>query len=479
MSDTIPARLFEFHEGSSDKFWEITLDETAHTVRYGRAGTDGQSKIKDFPTVEKAKASYDKLIKQKAAKGYVEVQNKADARTEKLKAGKAQSKEHEPFIQGILEHPDDVASYGVYADWLEEQGDPRGDFINTQLRLEDESVKAADRKKLQAAEKTLLKENARNWVGEELAPYLIDNKDVSRIDWVKGKIQTYEFARGFLDSITVRHLLPEFAKALRQSPHAATLRKLNIEQVMSASELQDMDEYADREFDEDGENPSFQAMRGASFPNLRSFICNTEGYGTGVDIHKLLKKMPNLEELELEPRDIDLDELFKLKLPQLKSLMVYHQYDYPIDVLAKNQSMANLEQIDFFPHAFDFDSDESYISAADMTAICRSKVMTKLQRLSLQSTEIGNEGLKEIVESGLINQLVLLNLHYGCITDEGAELLLKADLSGLQILDLGGNYLSAKMVKALKATGVNLQSSEMFTGVPDDERQHLYYGDME
>jgi predicted DNA-binding WGR domain protein len=58
MSESIPARLFEFHDGGSDKFWEISLEDKSHTVRYGRSGTDGQSKTKDFVTPEKAKASY-------------------------------------------------------------------------------------------------------------------------------------------------------------------------------------------------------------------------------------------------------------------------------------------------------------------------------------------------------------------------------------------------------------------------------------
>src|SRR5215470_6971691 len=31
----------------------------------------------------------------------------------------------EPFIQAILEHPEEAANWLVYADWLEERGDPR------------------------------------------------------------------------------------------------------------------------------------------------------------------------------------------------------------------------------------------------------------------------------------------------------------------------------------------------------------------
>ena len=41
----------------------------------------------------------------------------------------------EAFLQAILEAPDDDAPRLIYADWLEEQGDPRGAFIRVQCQL--------------------------------------------------------------------------------------------------------------------------------------------------------------------------------------------------------------------------------------------------------------------------------------------------------------------------------------------------------
>jgi predicted DNA-binding WGR domain protein len=67
------ARRFEFKEGTSSKFWEITLDGESFTVCYGRIGTDGVSQTKDFDSDEKAKKEYDKLILEKQKKGYQEV----------------------------------------------------------------------------------------------------------------------------------------------------------------------------------------------------------------------------------------------------------------------------------------------------------------------------------------------------------------------------------------------------------------------
>ena len=42
------ARRFEFVEGTSSKFWEISTDGNNVTVRYGRIGTNGQSQTKSF-----------------------------------------------------------------------------------------------------------------------------------------------------------------------------------------------------------------------------------------------------------------------------------------------------------------------------------------------------------------------------------------------------------------------------------------------
>lgn len=62
----------KFCDGKSDKFWHIELNGSSHTVRYGRTGTQGQSKTKDFPDEDKARASYEKLIAAKRKKGYNE-----------------------------------------------------------------------------------------------------------------------------------------------------------------------------------------------------------------------------------------------------------------------------------------------------------------------------------------------------------------------------------------------------------------------
>lgn len=63
-------QYFELVDGKSAKFWEIVRSGTEVTVRYGRIGADGTSKLKDLVTEDAAVAHVEKLIGQKTAKGY-------------------------------------------------------------------------------------------------------------------------------------------------------------------------------------------------------------------------------------------------------------------------------------------------------------------------------------------------------------------------------------------------------------------------
>jgi len=66
------ARYFEFVDGSSSKFWEIKLEGTSFTTRYGKIGTEGQTSMKEYDSDDKAQKEYDKLVAEKTKKGYAE-----------------------------------------------------------------------------------------------------------------------------------------------------------------------------------------------------------------------------------------------------------------------------------------------------------------------------------------------------------------------------------------------------------------------
>ncbi len=66
-------REFHFHDGKSHKFWAIEVDGSRFTVQFGRVGTSGQTQTKEFPGDAEARQAADKLIAEKAKKGYAEV----------------------------------------------------------------------------------------------------------------------------------------------------------------------------------------------------------------------------------------------------------------------------------------------------------------------------------------------------------------------------------------------------------------------
>ncbi|PQO34002.1 DNA ligase [Blastopirellula marina] len=65
-------RYFEFSDGKSNKFWEVSIDTQEVTVRYGRIGANGTTKVKELANVDAARKHYEKLISEKESKGYTE-----------------------------------------------------------------------------------------------------------------------------------------------------------------------------------------------------------------------------------------------------------------------------------------------------------------------------------------------------------------------------------------------------------------------
>ena len=66
-------QYFELQEGTSSKFWEISLNANTITTRYGKIGTQGKTTTKDFDDPAKAQQEYDKLVREKTGKGYGEI----------------------------------------------------------------------------------------------------------------------------------------------------------------------------------------------------------------------------------------------------------------------------------------------------------------------------------------------------------------------------------------------------------------------
>lgn len=60
-------------EGSSSKFWEVSVEGASYTVKYGRIGTSGVAKTTSCASPAAAQAEADKLVREKTKKGYQEL----------------------------------------------------------------------------------------------------------------------------------------------------------------------------------------------------------------------------------------------------------------------------------------------------------------------------------------------------------------------------------------------------------------------
>jgi predicted DNA-binding WGR domain protein len=70
-------RRYEMQDGGSAKFWEVGVSGAELTVRFGKLGTEGQTKVKALGSTAGAAKEMDKLIREKTAKGYLEVVSSA------------------------------------------------------------------------------------------------------------------------------------------------------------------------------------------------------------------------------------------------------------------------------------------------------------------------------------------------------------------------------------------------------------------
>jgi uncharacterized protein (TIGR02996 family) len=463
-------RKFKYSDDKSYKFWDIELEGSSYTVRFGRIGTKGQAKTKEFPSPQVAQAAYDKIIAEKLAEGYVETMPPAPAsRTENV------------LELALLNDPDDLAANSAYADWLSEQGDPRGEFIQVQLALEDPDRPPSERKALQKREQALLKAHADEWVGG-LADFLIGERGREKPARRSYRgIYEFRFARGWLDSIHVPELSVDFARALVGGPQVRLLRRLIIE-----SEDNDDDYEAGDDIPAQTYHPAVHALRGCRYlTNLRVFHlgpmednCHTSGETAA----ELVAGMPCLEELYLAAHRVDMDRLFALEsLANLRILQIYHNYHYPLEILAANPTFKNLTHLLLYPHALEPSDDEAYITLEGVRALVRSRHLPSLTHLQLRLSDMGDEGCEEIVRSGILKRLKTLDLMHGRISDRGVELLAGCpDLRNLELLDVSHNRLTEAGIAALKR-GCNrkaLRSGEQY-GPNSEETEYLWYGDME
>jgi uncharacterized protein (TIGR02996 family) len=379
----------------------------------------------------------------------------------------------------IVANPDDLAAHMAYADYLQEQGDPQGEFIQVQLRLEDEALAAAERKKLQDRERQLLAEHMDEWVGDwdqMIEPEGPDGR--GQIDTAGGRL--FRFVRGCLAEVYLPRLSRACAREFVRSSQTRLVRKLFV----GSEDCEDWDGINElRNWPHLGNLRSLQFgwTSDEEYGDFCLFQCHT----SVPSVSAFLTQTPLLEELYLFAGAGDCAELFGLPLPNLRVLQVYHNWDYPLERLAKNASLTKLTHLLLHPKAHgSWSGDVPYIKDDGIRAVLRSPHLTSLTHLRLRLTTFGDRGCEEIVKSGILKRLQVLDLRHGRISDQGARLLMACpDLKRLKHLELSRNELSQEGIQALKALGVPLSAEYQHASTADVEdvtdMEFLMEGDYE
>ena len=492
-------RTFSYSDAKSHKFWTIDVQGTGFTVTYGKIGTAGQSTAKSFATAEKCAAEADKLVREKTGKGYVETTPKASV------------SDDEAFEKTLIAHPEDRAAWSAYADYLSEKGDPRGEFMAVQIALEDESLPKAQRTALKKQETKLLKAHERDWLGP-LAAFTLDYVKPEK-SYRAGAVE-YAFRRGWVAELHVPQLSVDLARAMVKADGLKFLQALFIDtEAMEYPAGSTVPDYADGTYElgpdlpKGGDEvemetvayhvlarfPHFAAVRrfrlgnkdDGGYENRNEPFLSTEGCHTeGSHAYHLLKQMPNVEEVVLRARRVDLAKVFTLPMPDLRHLAADHLTRYPLEKLAANKTVTKLTHLICYPHAMDIDEEDqskAYIRLAQLKAVCRAD-WPKLEFLRLRLTDFGDDGAKEIAASGVLKRLKHLDLSGGCITNGGATVLAACpDLKHLETLNLDENAMSLDGPASIRAVVPAATFRNQHREVPpfEDYAEYLGMGDME
>lgn len=311
------------------------------------------------------------------------------------------------FLHDILAHPDDDAPRLIYADWLDEHNDPRGEFIRVQCTLAQLSDEDPRRWLLEQREQEMLREHQAEWLP----------KDIGNVPCV--------FRRGFVEEISLftQDFLTVAERLFEQTP----LQHLCLREPISAAEIGRAREGMG--WERITQSPYLARLRGLSlaiplgFEVLRRL--NESSYLANLTDLKLISSS------RLEGDSIDWASL--IQRPTLRSLTLSnHALGLEdLSVLANASSLTSLRELNL---------NGNYLTHQAATVLAEGRLLPQLETLHLESNLLGDAGALAMREWPPLPRLRCLSLGHNQIFAAGVQALAAAPaLSELISLDLFGN----------------------------------------
>jgi uncharacterized protein (TIGR02996 family) len=326
------------------------------------------------------------------------------------------------FLEAIRRDPEAVEPYSVYADWLADRGDPRGELIALQV----EARRSPDDPRWRAAEERLFREHGEALLGPNAA--LVKARVLS-LEWRLGFVKSARFTGGEPGRLGGQKRV-EYLEALLVNPLSWFLERIEIGDWWVAQ---------DRVFDAE-----LIALRRAP-KTLRTLIVRPWGArdvaGRLFALEACFAAHPQLVELELGGESVSLPR--KIELPALESLLLQeHRPSYETFAAITANEWPSLARLSILssgaPYAAElgglFDGGRTPELALltlhgairatwpVVEAIARSRLLRRLERLELTRCHLDDFGAQEISRRrDAFAHLDLLNLDGNDLTDEGVE----------------------------------------------------------
>ena len=356
----------------------------------------------------------------------------------------------------IQANPDDREAYLVYGDWLSERGDPRGELISVQAKLEQMPDDAA----LRERETKLIAANRDAWLGD-LAK--LDPKQDLGVKWRWGFIDSVRIGPPTSEYETSDIDFPDTIAKLMQVPHVHKLREL----VIGAKSY---DDYPTTWSD------CVEALVEHGVPRaLQRLEFNRGGYwdisSTELgDISPLYPHLAKLKQLSIEMGQMDFG---KMDLPALQKL----------EIVTGGLSSENMKSINEarWPALETLslcigETGNDYgctVEFSDLELVFSAEHIPNVKHLALSNSNLLDQIAAAIVTSRILPRLQTLELAKGTMGDEGARAIIDNwdKFEHLAKLDLSHGYFTEGVVAELAAlTGPTIVLEDMEQAADPDDR---------
>lgn len=375
----------------------------------------------------------------------------------------------EALEAALLANPDDVVRHAAYADFLLEQGDPRGEFIRLQLAAEDRNQPVAKLRELEDTAHKIRQEHEREWLGD-LWQFTQRSPTARSVAELMEPNVSVSWKRGWIEGVRVGQLSQGMVEVMATNPFTRLLATFAVAQNTVTMETRT------EPYETAVEISLRRLIDSGRFANLRQFEFGSRenrvtADGTSVD--RVLRVTPRLESLRLCVDHFSESYFFSGDYSHLHTIdIVYNNPRCRFYILGMNDGLPNLRRLSLdtvavMPERGELGSEREPITPTDQSMFFRSKHLNALEYLTFRNGEFGDEGVEELLASGFISRLKGLDLCRCNITDDGAQMLAAhPHVPTLEYLHLDNNLLSPIGIDALATVGHQISTNQMF-GVPE------------